>query len=147
MLPDIFTIPAYAYVGFISDRLFFVPNPSDWLGFRNLHPIWSLFWELPHSLIFLLVVIIPLVIFFRLPKMAIAAYFSHIFVDIFTHSGEWKVKPFYPLSYTISGFTNTWAYSLQQLILVWIALLLIIILAKIYFINTKSQKKNNKNFK
>ena len=54
ILPDLFQIPLYAFVGFIHNRFLWIPENSDWFGFRELYPIPSMLWEIPHSFFFLI---------------------------------------------------------------------------------------------
>ncbi|MBK9209376.1 MAG: hypothetical protein IPL71_14160 [Anaerolineales bacterium] len=65
-LPDIFQIPLYVYIGYINSRPFFYPLTSDWNGFRDLNPLWVLWWDIPHSLFFLLLVVTPIVLLLKL---------------------------------------------------------------------------------
>ena len=127
-LPDAPQLPLYVYVGFKHKRFLDIPKNSDWLRehFRFRHPFWSALWEVPHSLWFLMLIITPLVIYFKLPLMAAAAYASHLLVDIFTHAGEWAVKPFYPFKKKIHGLTNGWAWHLPGMFASWAILLLAI---------------------
>ena len=126
-LPDFFQFPLYIVVGYLHNRPFFFPMTSDWNGFRSAHPVWSLLWEIPHSYLFLLLVVTPLILYFKLNKLAILSYGLHIFVDLFTHTGEWAVKPLFPLSYTFPGFTDAWAWNYLYYPVVWLVLILIII--------------------
>ena len=125
-LPDFFQIPLYIFVGHLHHRPYNFPLNSDWVGVRSAYPSWYLFWDIPHSLFFLLFVIIPIVYYFKLNKLAIFAYFSHIFLDIFTHTGEWSLKPFFPLNFAINGFTDAWAWNYWSYLLVWAILITII---------------------
>jgi membrane-bound metal-dependent hydrolase YbcI (DUF457 family) len=134
-LPDAPQIPLYAYVGYKHKRFLDVPKNSDWLRehFRDKHPFWSALWEVPHSLWFLLFVVTPVVIFFKLPLMAAVAYGSHLLADIFTHKGEWAVKIFYPFKKKIHGYTNGWAWNIQSMLALWVILLFIIwLLSKLH---------------
>jgi membrane-bound metal-dependent hydrolase YbcI (DUF457 family) len=127
-LPDLPQAPLYLYVGYKHKRFLDIPKNSDWLRehFRNKHPFWSGLWEVPHSLWFLLFVVVPLVCYAGLPLMAAAAYASHLVVDIFTHKGEWAVKPFYPLKFKAHGLTNGWAWHIPAMLISWAALIFII---------------------
>lgn len=122
VLPDLFQIPLYIFLGYINNRPFFFPQNSDWVGFRSAYPYWSQLWEIPHSFFFLIAVILPFVLWFKLPKAVLLAYFSHLFVDIFTHTGEWSVKPFFPLAFTVEGFTDAWAWDFRYYPITWIIL-------------------------
>lgn len=129
-LPDLFQLPAYVYLGYINNRMFLIPKNIDWEHTRDLYPLLHAFtWEIPHSIFFLLLVVFPVVLYFKLPKITFLAYLLHLVIDIPTHAGEWAVKPFYPINYSISGFTNAWAWPVWLLVLSWIVLLTIIILS------------------
>lgn len=125
-LPDLTQIPIYLYIGFLHHRPLWIPFNIDWDGFRALHPVWSMLWEVPHSVFFVFLVVLPLVLYFRLPKMAFVAYCSHIVVDLFSHFGEWAVKPLYPFPFMWHGWTNGWAWSVWQMALSWLVLILFI---------------------
>jgi len=129
-LPDLSSIPMYLYLGYIKARPFWIPYNSDWNGVRELRPVWSALWDIPHSLFFAVLIILPIILFFKLPKIAFFAYIFHIFIDIFTHTGEWAVKLFYPLSYKIEGFTNAWTWPLWTMAISWLILIVLIISLK-----------------
>lgn len=133
IIPDLFQIPLYLYVGYENARFLWIPLSVDWIGFRLVHPILSLLWEIPHSFFFAMLVGSLVVFVFKLPKEVFLAYVLHLVIDIFTHSGEWALKPFYPFSYVINGFTDVWAWPLYAIIISWILLSLILIGLKIYF--------------
>lgn len=118
-LPDLFQIPLYLLVGNLYNRPFNLPQNEDWVGIREQHPEWYLWWDVPHSLLFLILIIIPLVYYFKLNKLAIAAYFSHIFLDAFTHTGEYSLKPFFPLDLTIEGFVDAWMWPFHYFFVIW----------------------------
>lgn len=127
-LPDIIHSILYFYVGFLSGRPFFIPQTGDWVGFRESSPIAVLLNDVPHSIFFLLLVIVPLVLYFKLPKMAIAGYFSHIVFDLVSHTGEWSLRPFYPFSLAVSGFSDVWTWPVFSLSILWIYIMLSTIL-------------------
>lgn len=112
-LPDAPQVPLYLYVGYKHKRFMDIPKNSDWLRehFRSRHPSWAALWEVPHSLWFLLFIVTPLVVYFKLPLMAAVAYGLHLAADIFSHKGEWAVKPLYPLKFKAHGYTNGWAWT------------------------------------
>jgi len=127
-LPDFFQLPLYLYIGYINHRPYLWPLNSDWVGFRSAQPMWVLWWDIPHSLFTLLLIVVPLVFRLKLNKLVILAYFSHIFLDLFTHTGEWGVKPFFPLQFMFNGFTDAWAWNPIYYPLTWAVLWVIIIL-------------------
>ncbi len=126
-LPDVFQLPLYAYLGVRNGRPLGIPLNEDWAGFRS-SPLVAALWEIPHSILFLIAVVVPLVCILRLNRVLIGAYALHIGVDVFTHSGEWAVKPLYPLQVAFSGFTDAWMWPLYQWLLSWMALAILIIL-------------------
>jgi len=130
-LPDLGAFLQYFYLGYINSRSFFIPLNSDWDGFRQMHPLFSSLWDIPHSIFFAFLIILPLVLFFKLSKMAFIAYMFHIFIDLFTHLGEWAVKPFYPIQYAFQGFTNAWAWPFLYMALLWVVIIVAIIFAQI----------------
>ena len=127
-LPDFFQIPLYLFLGYINHRPFFWPQNSDWIGFRSAYPEWVLWWDIPHSLFFLLLIVIPVVLKLNLNRLAILAYFSHLFVDWFTHTGEWGVKPLFPLPFMIDGFTDAWAWDAIYYPMSWAVLVAVVVL-------------------
>ena len=122
-LPDLPVLLVYLLLGHEKGRPYWIPYNSDWMGVRAAHPIWAALWEIPHSLLFLILVIAPLVVWLKWPKMAIASYLSHIVLDIPTHTGEWAVKPLFPLSLSTSGFTDAWAWPIPYMVISWLVLL------------------------
>jgi hypothetical protein len=125
-IPDIPVLFVYLLLGRANNRPYWIPYNSDWIGVREAHPWWAAMWEIPHSIFFLLLIIVPLVLYFKWPKIAIFSYFSHIFLDAFTHTGEWRLKPFYPFNFMINGFTDAWAWPLQYMVVSWIFLVIMI---------------------
>jgi len=132
-LPDLPQTFTYIYLGFVNSRPYWFPLNSDWEGFRELYPFWIALWEIPHSLLFVFFVVFPVVYFLRLPKMALYAYLIHVIVDVFTHTGEWGSRIFYPFSYQINGFTDAWSWPLSHMAISWTILVVIIITAQYAF--------------
>lgn len=128
--PDIPVLFVYLLLGHEKGRAFWIPYNSDWVGVRLAHPGWAAIWEIPHSIFFVLLIVIPLVLYFRWPKIAIASYLSHIALDLFTHTGEWGIKPFYPLNFIVNGFTDAWAWPLPYMAISWLILLVAIYLSR-----------------
>jgi len=125
-LPDIpVLLLMYPLLGHANGRPYWIPYNSDWVGVRATHPIWTATWEIPHSLFFLLLVIFPLVFWLKLPRIAIASYLSHILLDLPTHTGEWGVKPLYPMSFIVNGFTDAWAWPFSYMLLSWLVLVVV----------------------
>ena len=130
-LPDLPMAVVYPLLGQENGRPFWLPAHADWSGLRELHPVWAAAWDLPHSLLFWALVIAPLVLLFKLPRVTLLAYLSHIFVDIFTHMGEWSLRLLYPLDSAMSGFTDAWTWSLAAMAAAWVVLaaLAVVVLA------------------
>lgn len=130
ILPDLLQIPLYLFVGFLNNRFLWIPQNNDWIGFRELHPIPSMLWEVPHSFLFLLLVIMPLLMVFKKSKWYALPYFLHIFVDIFTHTGEWATKPFFPLNIKIEGFVDAWIWPWYYYLFCWAVIIFILFQTK-----------------
>lgn len=146
-LPDLFQLPAYIYLGYINNRMFLIPKNIDWNHTRDLYPVLHAFtWEIPHSVFFVLLVILPIILYFKLAKITFFAYFTHILIDIPLHEGEWALKPFYPINYSINGFANAWSWPAQTFIFSWIILVFIIIALNIFlkYKNKKNDRPLNK---
>ena len=111
-------------------RPYWIPRNSDWIGVHADHPLWAALWEVPHSLFFLVLVVVPLVLWLRLPRIAIVSYLSHILLDLPTHTGEWAERPFCPFDITVNGFTDAWAWPLSYWVLSWVVLLTIACLVR-----------------
>ncbi len=122
MLPDFFQIPYYLVLGYLNNRPYWIPKNSDWIGFRGKLPMLDLVWDVPHSLFFLFLVVLPLVYYFRLGIVIFLGYLSHIIVDLPTHTGEWNVRYFFPFQYTINGVTDAWSWGLTSLVISWVVL-------------------------
>lgn len=129
-LPDLFQIPLYLYLGYINHRPFFWPYNSDWIGFRASNSGWLLWWDIPHSLLTLLFIVLPLVSLLKINKLVLFSYFSHIFLDLFTHTGEWGVKPLFPLQFMVNGFTDAWAWNPLYYPVVWLALWILVLVVE-----------------
>jgi len=124
VLPDLTQIPFFLYLGYLNARPFFFPLEKDWDGARALHPFLNIIYEIPHSFFFVFLIILPIVLFFKLPKLAFFAYIFHLLIDLPTHtSGEWAMKPFWPFQYTFPGFTDAWAWPAYMLLISWIVLI------------------------
>ena len=122
ILPDLFQIPIYLFLGYINKRPLFIPLNTDWSGMREKYPNLMKLLDIPHSFLFLLTVISPVTIRLKFPRTVILAYFSHIFIDIFTHTGEWSINPFYPIKRKVEGFTDAWAWNFRRYLFSWIIL-------------------------
>jgi len=134
VLPDITQIPIYFKIGRQHNRIFWLPKQINWLGknYHDRYPAWAAIWEAPHSVFFLLLVVTPGVLIFHLPKMAIGSYFSHLFVDLFTHKSKWGIKPFWPFQYKFNGITDTWVWQFKRLVLSWLFFGIIVLLVRRY---------------
>ena len=130
VLPDIIQIPLYLRVGRGSGRMLWIPKDVDWEGFRNKHPGWSAFFDIPHSLFFLIPIFL-VIAWLHLPPIFLFVYLVHIILDVFTHQGEWKVKLFYPINISINGIANAWSWSYKKMIASWAILAALIYLLKI----------------
>lgn len=136
LLPDLALFFVFFYIGLINARPFLIPLNSDWNGFRSASPILSALWEIPHSFFFALLIILPIILILKLPRIAFWAYCSHIFTDLFTHAGEWAVKPFFPFSYEFNGFTNAWAWTLTSMTFLWVIILVSLFILNYFYKKT-----------
>ena len=141
ILPDIFEMPLYLYVGAINSRAFWIPSNGDWAGFSLSHPLQSTLWYVPHSLIVILIVL-AVVLLYRLPMTGFFVYTFHILLDIPAHTNEWAMRPFWPLPYAVSGFTDMWSWPLWQIILAW-AFLILLCAGVIIYRKAKSRRKKS----
>lgn len=137
LLPDASLIPFYLTLGYINGRAFFIPHNSDWNGARNLYPFLNSIQEISHSFVFAFLIILPIILLFKLPKIAFLGYLAHIILDLPSHTGEWAIKPFYPLNYSIEGFTDAWSWPLYSMAISWIICFIIFIILK-KILNDKS---------
>lgn len=142
-LPDLTQVAQYLYLGFVKERFLFIPLNLDWNGFRDPHPFFSALWDVPHSFFFSFIIILPIILYFKLPKIFFTAYFLHLFVDLFSHTGEWAVKPFYPLQYKFEGFANVWAWNLQSMAICWVIILLLITIIYLFQKNGRAGFSKN----
>ncbi len=141
VLPDIFQIPYYFFLGHLKNRSFNWPEVQDWAGFRGTHPFIDALWNIPHSILFALLIIIPMVKLLKQSRFLVFAYLSHIFIDMLTHQGEWAVKFLYPLNFTSNGITDAWAWNYNFLMISW-GILLVLNLALYKFIYLKENNNN-----
>ncbi|KKQ57223.1 MAG: hypothetical protein US74_C0006G0006 [Parcubacteria group bacterium GW2011_GWA2_38_13] len=132
ILPDAPAAFTYIYLGIFNSRPFGIALDTDWIGFREFHYFLSAASDAFHSIFLALIVIYFIIKYFKLPVMALLAYCSHIFFDLFSHTGEWSVSPLYPLQYQIDGFSDAWAWPFWAMAVSWVVLLIIIILIEIY---------------
>lgn len=130
LLPDFTLIPFYLFLGYVNKRPFWIAHNSDWDGVRNLYPFLNSIQEISHSFLFAVFVILPIILLFKLPKTAFFAYSIHLLLDLPSHTGEWAVKPFYPLNYSFNGFTDAWSWPVHFMVISWIVLLIVIIIIK-----------------
>ncbi|HRE25946.1 MAG TPA: hypothetical protein PK954_04880 [Anaerolineales bacterium] len=126
-LPDLFQIPLYAYLGYLKARPFWIPENADWIGFRAAQPDWVLLWDIPHSVLFFVAAVVPLVLLLKMNRLVVLAYASHLVIDLFTHTGEWAVRPFWPHPLLVEGFTDAWAWNPIWFLVAWLILGLLIV--------------------
>jgi membrane-bound metal-dependent hydrolase YbcI (DUF457 family) len=127
IMPDFVLIPFYAVLGKENERFFWIAQNQDWIGANIAHPYLTNLYNSTHSIFFACLIILPVVLFLKLPKFAFFAYLLHIIIDIFTHTGEWAIKIFYPFNFDIDGFSNAWAWPIYSMIFLWAILSAIIL--------------------
>lgn len=132
-LPDLIQVPLYLLLGRKHKRRFWIPYNTDWSGVRKKHPAWTKLWEIPHSLFFITLVVLPLVYLFDIPKTSLVGYLAHIATDIPTHKKEWAVKIFFPFSLVVPGITDAWAWKYKYWIVAWVVISATL-LALLYFL-------------
>lgn len=137
IMPDFVLIPFYIVLGKEYGRTFWIAQNVDWAGASITHPALTQLYNITHSLLFALIIILPAVFYFKLPKSAFFVYIFHIIADILTHTGEWAIQIFYPFKFTIAGFSDAWAWPLPLMAISWLVLLLII-----FYLSKFSNKKN-----
>jgi len=137
ILPDFVIFPFYIVLGKENQRFLWIAQNQDWTGASLTHPILTDTYNITHSIIFALLVILPVILFFKLPKSAFYVYLVHIIVDIFTHTGEWAIKIFYPFNFSINGFTDVWIWPFSSMIILWAMLSAIIL-----YLNVRTVNKN-----
>jgi len=139
MLPDFVLIPFYAILGKENERFLWIAQNQDWVGSSIAHPLLTDIYNVTHSVFFASLIILPVVLILKLRKSAFFVYLTHIFIDIFTHRGEWTTKFLFPYDFNINGFTNAWAWPVVSMIISWIILWAIILYLNIFF---KKEKRN-----
>ncbi len=145
ILPDISLIVPYFVLGFIKNRFLWIPSHLSWGAFRAVHSGLTVLWDISHSIFFLLIIIVPLVLIFKWPKITIFAYLLHIIIDTFTHSGDWILRPFYPLKLTVNSLINAWILPWWGLTGIWIFLLAVfLVVGSASFLLEKIKKFSKK---
>jgi membrane-bound metal-dependent hydrolase YbcI (DUF457 family) len=119
VMADFVLIPFYIVLGKENDRFLWVAQNQDWVGSNVMHPNLTILYDTTHSIFFAVLIILPIVLALKLPRSAFWAYLSHIIIDIFTHSGEWTIKIFYPYNFDIDGFSNAWAWPISTMLVFW----------------------------
>lgn len=138
-MPDLVLIPFYIVLGKNNQRFLWIAQNQDWNGASTAYPFLTSLYNSTHSIFFAFLIILPIVFLLKLPKSAFFVYLFHIIIDIFTHTGEWAIKPFFPLNnFEINGFSDVWAWPIWVMALSWIVLILIIFSLNIF------KKRNDK---
>jgi len=78
---------------FLSPGGAFVDPNTPWRVIKNW-PSYLLFYKLPHSLWFLILI---------KKSRARKIYALHILMDILSHTGEWSIEPFFPMGPAVHG--------------------------------------------
>jgi len=133
IIPDFVLIPFYFVLGYQNNRFLWIAKNQDWAGASLTHPILTNIYNVTHSIFFALLIILPIVLFFKMPKSAFFVYLFHIIIDIFTHTGEWTIKIFYPFNFDIDGFSDAWAWPIYLMVVSWLILLSIILYLNKFF--------------
>jgi membrane-bound metal-dependent hydrolase YbcI (DUF457 family) len=133
VMPDVVLIPFYAVLGKENNRFLWIAQNQDWVGSGITHPILTNAYNTTHSIFFAFLIILPIILILKIKKSAFFVYLFHIFIDIFTHTGEWSIKFLFPLDFNINGFTNAWAWPIPSMAISWIIFSgIILYLNKVY---------------
>jgi membrane-bound metal-dependent hydrolase YbcI (DUF457 family) len=138
VMPDFVLIPFYIVLGKENERFLWIAQNEDWIGSDLTHPFLTNAYNTTHSFIFALIIILPIIVYFKLPRLAFFAYLFHIIIDIFTHTGDWTIKMFFPYSFNVNGFSNAWMWPISSMVISWIILSLIIL-----YLNKKNDRTDN----
>lgn len=124
-LPDLPSAVVYPLVGHANGRPFWIPLHADWAGLHVEHSLWAAFWDAPHSLLFWAAIVVPVLLLLRArwPEMPVGAaalaYASHLLVDFFVHTGEWALRPLFPLAWAVDGVTDAWLWPPWAMLISW----------------------------
>jgi len=140
VLPDIVLIPFYIVLGKENERFLWIAQNQDWVESSVLHPNLTSLYDTSLSIFFAFLIILPIVLALKLPRSAFWVYLFHIIIDVFTHTGEWTIKLFYPYNFRIDGFSNAWAWPISTMLVFWAVLATII-----FQLDKKNVRANNKN--
>jgi len=73
--------------------IFLSPRTEPWSVIRNWHG-YSWFYKVPHSLWCLILI---------QNSRSRGIYFYHLVMDIFSHTGQWSIEPFFPVGPPVHG--------------------------------------------
>jgi membrane-bound metal-dependent hydrolase YbcI (DUF457 family) len=125
VFPDIVQFPLYLIVGKRNGRFF--PRAEDWQNVPMNDPTRIIFYDIPHSFLFLLLVAFPITYLFKFPIFLLLGYGTHLLLDLFTHGDKWTTKPLYPFPLKVTGYTDAWNWNWKRIGPVWAILILLIL--------------------
>ncbi len=112
MLPDIVNILIlHPYLGWLVGHTIPFATPNDFIDYPEILNHWTYHaWLLTHSFLFWAILFLPFWQRSNTVKLATAAYFLHILMDIPSHSGIYGLEPFFPIRYVFSGWFDAWLW-------------------------------------
>ena len=117
MIPDLFNLLTYFYLGIKAGHNIPIAKPEDYYSNTWIIDHWTWMpWEITHSFLFWAIVIVPITLYFKQPILIVIAYFSHLILDLPSHTGIWSSKPFYPFNYQFEGWFDAWAWDFETII-------------------------------
>ncbi len=120
VIADIVHIPYYLILGKKNNRKFCIAQKQDWEKMSEKYKFFTILYNTTHNIFFAILIILPIILFFKLSIWIFFAYLSHIIVDIFTHKGELEIENFWPFKFKIDGFSNAWIWPIEKMIDSWI---------------------------
>ena len=117
ILPDLANLFTYIYLGIKTKRPIPIAGASDFQNNPWIVNHWTFLpWEISHSFLFWGLLIMPLLIWYRQPKMLGIAYLSHLLLDLPSHTGVWSTVPFYPFNFRVEGWFDAWAWPIENIL-------------------------------
>ena len=128
-LPDIISLPFKIYYTFIVEKKKKLTEIVKWDPSTDYLKIY----RFAHSLFFCLLIGVILSLFTDQYLLLVGCMASHIFLDMFTHSGKWGTRLFYPFSdFHLNSFN--WFCGRKSLIVYIFISILIFSVAALRFI-------------
>ena len=117
ILPDIANLFTYIYLGIKAKRTIPWAGADDFQSNPWIVDHWTFLpWEISHSFLLWGFLLVPILIWYRQPIMLGIAYFSHLLLDLPSHTGIWSTVPLYPFSLRVEGWFDVWAWSIESIL-------------------------------